>query len=832
MAFNFGGGTPAPAAPAAPAPAAAAGGGFSFAAPSAAAPAAAAPAPAAAGGFSFGGATPAPAPAGATAAAAPAAAGGTGFSFGAPAAPAPAAAATPAPAPAAAPTTGGGGGGLFGASAPAPAPTAPGPTPAAAAAGAAPTLGNTSAASSSSGPTPAATIPPYHATFPYLVVEQRLREVLGRVTTQQQQQQQQQGSDGYGNNDLDAQELMYLLQTTGGGGGGGASSGASGGDDGPVGHLLSKPEPLTMVPPDPALRQKLRANPYVLLQRDVNNSTNGTGTAAINDSGSGNDAGGTIAGMTPQILREIETLSDDLRISETDAASLYAGASDVTNRRWLEGRLDRSFVGAAVAAGRANDGGGSGGANGQQQQQQRQQPGLSTANSADAAAGTGASTATSASASSSSSSSYQDDPLSPPRFGEDVLRAAQELYFHERSCLLSSLLMLIRARVEASSHILLGLQDADGMASASVSASASASSARAVLQATDQLIENDLVGNLVQLARDLTTKITDIGRQIAEGRMKKAAAAAAPPAPVAAPAAPAPLAFGAFGAAPQPAPAPAAAPAGPAVRDMDHALLAFAYQSRQTVAECLFYLAYHTQLTGKEVGSIIDLVQDLTNGSGWERKQGGLGCGLPILDPIGNAPNVYAAALAAPPQYGSVSPSAPVEKEVAAWESELVGNLWDGAGSRPPAPDSVGPGIPHLLQCTGTLVMTVICALDPGQVLMDRKTHGPNAFGVVSVVVLQYVSSILLCACILVVLIQSCTPFFFFFFFSHLHRAMVYCRLLVMVGLLVLTRPTFKRSIVVLTWTALPLLNHGGGKTLSACFAVRVPFSCSHRPLF
>ena len=823
MAFNFGGGTPAPA-PAAPAPAPAAG-GFSFAAPSAtAAPAAAAPA---AGGFSFGGATPAPAPAGAPAgtpaaaapAAAPAPTGGTGFSFGATAAaPAPAAAAPPAPAPAA-PTLGGGGGGgggLFGASAgAAPAPTAPGPTPAAAV-GAAPTLGNTNSASSSSspGPTPAATIPPYHATFPYLVVEQRLREVLGRVTTQQQQQQ---GSDGYGNNDLDAQELMYLLQTTGAG----DTSGASSGEDGPVGHLLSKPEPLTMVPPDPALRQKLRANPYVLLQREVNNSTNGT--AGGGTAGAGNDAGGTIAGMTPQILREIEALSDDLRISETDAASLYAGASDVTNRRWLEGRLDRSFVGAAVAAGRANDGGGdSGGGGGGANGQQRQQPGLSTANSADAAAGTGASTATT----SASSSSYQDDPLSPPRFGEDVLRAARELYFHERSCLLSSLLMLIRARVEASSHIL-GLQDADGMASAS------ASSARAVLQATDQLIENDLVGNLVQLARDLTTKITDIGRKIAEGRMKKAAAAAAPPAPVAAPAAPAPLAFGAFGAAPQPAPvaAAAAAPAGPAVRDMDHALLAFAYQSRQTVAECLFYLAYHTQLTGKEVGSIIDLVQDLTNGSGWERKQGGLGCGLPILDPIGNAPNVYAAALAAPPQYGSVSPSAPVEKEVAAWESELVGNLWDGAGSRPPAPDSVGPGVPHLLQCTSTLVMTVICALDPGQVLMDRKTHGPNAFGVVSVVVLQYVSSILLCACILVVLIQSCTPFFFFFF-SHLHRAMVYCRLLVMVGLLVLTRPTFKRSIVVLTWTVLPLLNHGGGKTLPACFAVRVPFFCSHRPLF
>ena len=826
MAFSFGGGTPAPA-PAAPAPAA--GGGFSFGgAPAAAltAAAGAAPAPAAAaGGFSFGGATPAPAPAATPAAAAPAAGGagfgfgGTaaapapaagapttaapapapatgGFSFGGTSAPAPATTATPAPAPAAAST----GGGLFGASAAAPAPAAPGTTPAP---GAAP------AASSSAGPTPSATIPPYHATFPYLVVEQRLREVLGRVTASGgDSSTQQQQESGYGQN-LDAQELMYLLQTTSGG----AVGASSGVGDGPVGHLLSKPEPLRMVQPDPALRQKLRTNPYVLLQRDgANASTIGT----TNTTAAGNDAGGTIAGMTPQILREIETLSDDLRISEADAASLYAGASDVTNRRWLEGRLDRSFVGAAVAAGRANDDtNGGGGAGGQQQQQQ---PGLSAANSADAAAGTGASMDTSAA---SSSASYQDDPLSPPRFGEDVLRAARELYFHERSCLLSSLLLLIRARVEASSHI---LQDADGMASAS--------SARAVLQATDQLIENDLVGNLVQVARDLTAKITDIGRKIAEGRVKKAAAAAAPPAP--APAAPAPLAFGAFGAAPQPAPAAAAAPAGPAVRDMDHALLAFAYQSRQTVAECLFYLAYHTQLTGKEVGSIIDLVQDLTNGSSWEKKRGGIGCGLPILDPIGNAPNVYAAAPTAPSQYGSVSPSAPVEKDVAAWESELVGNLWDGAGSRLPAPDLVGPGVPHLLQCTSTLVMTVICALDPGQVLMDRKTHGPNAFGIVSLSFAVFtLSSYNIFQHSTVCLCFRCahSELHSLFFLPRLHRAMVCYRLLVMVGLPLPTRPTFKRSIVVLTWTAL-LLNHGGGKTLPACFAVHVPFSCSRRPLF
>ena len=618
------------------------------------------------------------------------------------------------------------------------------------------------------------------------------------------------GQDG--GHGLDAQELLYLLQTNGGTAGGTGN----GGGEGPVGHLLSNPKPLQFVQPDMALRQRLRANPYVLLQRD---GATGAGSGDANTS----TAGGTVAGMTPPILADIETLSTELRLSETDAAALYAGASDVTNRRWLEGRLDRSFVGAAVAAGRANDDRAA--ANGGNPQQQ--QPGLSAASSADAAAGTGAGTATAATA-----ASYEDDPLSPPRFGDDVLRAARELYFHERSCLLSSLLLLIRARVGASAR-LLQEEGADGS-----SGGGAVASARAVLRATDQLVEDNLVDHLVQLARDLTTKIATVGREVADGRARKKAAAAAPPPAPAVPA-PSPFGVGAFGAAaPQPAPAAATAAAAPAVCDMDHALLAFAYQSRQTVAECLFYLAYHTQLTGKEVGSIIDLVRDLTNGEGWERTQGGVGCGLPVPDPIRDAPNVYAGALAAPSQYGgggAVSPTAPAEKDVAAWEAELVGNLWDGAGSKG-ALDSVGPGIPQLLQCTSTLVMAVLCALDPGQVLVDRKTHGPNAFGVVSwrgALTLTMVRTCLVAICIFCALVKNFTHHSTDFYASlNFRRAMPFYRPPAMVALSLLTRPVSRRSIVALTWTALLPLDHGGDKTLPACFVVRALSSFSHLPLF
>ena len=459
-----------------------------------------------------------------------------------------------------------------------------------------------------------------------------------------------------------------------------------------------------------------------------------------------NNNNGTVAGMTPQILDEILTLSDELRISEVDAASLYAGASDVTTRRWLEGRLSRSFVGAAVAAGRANDGdddydgssssggGGGGGASVAQPPLGQGYPSWSGANSADAAAGTATA--------SSKRSHIPEDPLSSPRFGDDVLSAARELYFYERSCLLSTLFMIIRARVEAASNLLHGTGD---------NGATSTSGAGAVLAATDQLLNADLVSNLVASARELTTKITDVGRTIAQGRIArreaKKAATSAPPAP----AAPAPPAFGGFGtsgAFGAPAPAPPTAPltgqgaATATHHDMDHVLLAFAFQSRQTVAECLFYLAYHTQLMGNEVGSMVDLIRDLTNGEGWQQQSGGLGCGLPILDPIRDVPSIYLAGAdaggsrAMPSQFGqSSATSAQLEKGPAAWEGELVSNLWDGAGGSPSSSPSVSPGIPQLLQCTGTLVMAVLCSLDPGQVLMDRKTHQSNVFGSVSSIV-------------------------------------------------------------------------------------------------
>ena len=37
---------------------------------------------------------------------------------------------------------------------------------------------------------------------------------------------------------------------------------------------------------------------------------------------------------------------------------------------------------------------------------------------------------------------------------------------------------------------------------------------------------------------------------------------------------------------------------------------------------------------------------------------------------------------------------------------------------------------PQLLRCVSTLILTVVCALDATHVLVNRKSHGPNVFGV------------------------------------------------------------------------------------------------------
>jgi hypothetical protein len=220
------------------------------------------------------------------------------------------------------------------------------------------------------------------------------------------------------------------------------------------------------------------------------------------------------------------------------------------------------------------------------------------------------------------------------------------------------------------------------------------------------------------------------------------------------------------------APAPAAAAAARRGADRDgrdaamHATLGFFVSQRQVAAECLFYLAYHTQLDATEVASLIDLVRDLTNGTS---SSGGSEDGLPMLDPFsdGDVPSPHHLAtedasssssssswqrqqqrpqssggFSSPwqqPQRQHPSPGgaywsgdpdyqhqfaaptttsvAPSLRDAGEWEDDLVSSLWRS-------------GRPQLLRCVSALIMSVVSALDARHVLVDRRTHGPNDFGI------------------------------------------------------------------------------------------------------
>ena len=138
--------------------------------------------------------------------------------------------------------------------------------------------------------------------------------------------------------------------------------------------------------------------------------------------------------------------------------------------------------------------------------------------------------------------------------------------------------------------------------------------------------------------------------------------------------------------------------------------LLHAQQERQTAVECLFYLAYHTQLTSQEVGGLLDLIRDLTNGLHTTD-------GLVALDPFVDVPaGVESAALTPAGWNFSGFTAASKDKPNLQWQRELVMRTWNS-------------GRPHLLNCVSPLILAVICALDTQQILMDRNLHGPNAFG-------------------------------------------------------------------------------------------------------
>ena len=268
---------------------------------------------------------------------------------------------------------------------------------------------------------------------------------------------------------------------------------------------------------------------------------------------------GQSATLTPAMMEEIEKLCSQLRISELEAIALYAEASNPVTRQVLEGSLETSFVENALV-------------------DQRK--------------------------------------IIPLVIGGNVVKAAKELYFWERSALLKALLLLIQSRLDATPK-------------------------SAILLATDPLLNSDLIANLITFVRDSTTMIFNLKEEMNSSSSKVS------------------LQFG---------------PVTKAKPVFGKVLLEFLVQERQQATECLFYLGYHTQCTAIEVALLIDVVRDLTNGLA----KGDIG--LPILDPTQDVPDVYINQDLQERPYGHGFTSAlpPLkEKDPIVWRKDLIEKTWN-----------------------------------------------------------------------------------------------------------------------------------------------------------
>ena len=247
--------------------------------------------------------------------------------------------------------------------------------------------------------------------------------------------------------------------------------------------------------------------------------------------------------------------------------------------------------------------------------------------------------------------------------GTNAVKAAKELYFFERQRLLRTILVLVQSRIEAPQHPWGPL----------------------ITRATDNLLQNDLVTKLVQLVRDWSNIIKNIESELARRESAEANS-------------------------------PGEGPEKEKKFYFDQVHLAFALKERQTAAECLYFIAYHTQCTASEVALLIDIVRDLTN-SNKDR--------LILLDPFKDVPSPYEdrpeSQQAWAPHFQSSLPPLK-ERGHLEWERELVKKTWKTTK-------------PQLLNCVSTLVMTIIAALDAKQVLYDRLTHQENSIGMVSLCV-------------------------------------------------------------------------------------------------
>lgn len=361
--------------------------------------------------------------------------------------------------------------------------------------------------------------------------------------------------------------------------------------------------------------------------------------------------------------------------------------------------------------------------------------------------------------------------------GRTIQDLAKELYLWERSYSLKTILTLIQHRVSCcSGTACVSSSDINSTTNVAEAYFPNPNMSRSLLvrtillQATDQLIQHNLIGNLIQLIRDMTTKNEQLEKKICTVLKQeqqqdrdhtgfRTGSGAAP-----------------------------GTSSLPTEQDMDYVFYELTLQQRDLACKCLFYLTYQTQCTSEEVVGIIDLIRDLTNGA----KSNGIGSGLPILDPLADITDPFILAWKDGNELGGFSSSmtgfsqstfrfpnnnimTPEEiktfKDPVQWEQELISSLWSVKGLTDATVTTsqidvsgvemfktfswesaalsssiststvgtsmgnggnliIGGGKPQLLQCVMKLVLSAICSMDGRQVLMERNVHGPNYFGV------------------------------------------------------------------------------------------------------
>ena len=516
-------------------------------------------------------------------------------------------------------------------------------------------------------------IPPYDEVFPFISIHSSIRGHLSRLASLSSSSSTSKAFDS-----LIGQQLIAYIATSKTN----STNNKSNGQE-PVGNILLHCNPLLdlpsvstrrqkiMCPPDSSLRQKLQSNPYITLQ-------------------------GKLTRTTPQILNEIFSLADDLQISEISAIALYAEASNPRTRKWLEDRIPQLFVDTASIPAQTS------------QYQSSNSESLSTE------------TKQNFSQSSKLSSRRKNHSTGPLNLGNDVPKAARELFFHERSCLLSSLLLLIKERIAAVSQL-------------EYLSNRTNCYSDAVIHATDELLNNKLIPNLISCIKNLTSyansKAQDMSKfresQNASTTLGRDTAAANLTSTLAFGKTPASSAF----MSPSTSTATSSYQQAKDKEISSMVLMSFALSQRQRVVECLFYVLYQSQILGEELVGLLDCVKELSNGDQ-----------LCKLDPIKDVPSIYIEEKKHQDQQqfyqnsqtsiggmrndirhvfsSTTSSNAFQEKHVLDWENELIQELWR-------------QGKPQSMQCVSVLSLTILCALDSSQVLLDRNTHGPNSFGLV-----------------------------------------------------------------------------------------------------